>query len=88
MRLNRDKQGQALTGLVTFSAVAIAFILIVGVFLYVFGVVNSSLTSPEIITTNGINLSNYSDQTVGKVNTAFLNSADIIGILFLSLIHI
>lgn len=83
MRLNRDKQGQALTGLVTFSAVAIAFVLIVGVFLYVFGVVSSSLTNPEVVTTNGINISNYSDQTVGKVNTAFLNSADIIGILFI-----
>jgi len=83
MNLNRDKQGQALVGLITFSAIALIFVLLVATFLYVFGVVDSSFTSPEIVTNNGVNISNYSELTVGKVNTAFLNSADLIGVLFI-----
>lgn len=68
--------------LFTFLAVAFVFILMIGTFLYAFGLINTSLSGGNIIAGQQ-NISNDSANTFGQVNTAFLNSADLIGVLFL-----
>lgn len=76
-----DKKGQVLLELFTFITVGFAFILIVGIFLYFFGIVNTSLS--EDINAGAVNLSNATANTFGQINTAFLTNADLIGIFFL-----
>lgn len=69
-------------GIVSLVALAFFILLMVGTLLYVFGVVDSSISGGNIVE-NGYNISNASMQTVGQVNEGFLNSADLIAILMI-----
>jgi len=77
-----NKRGTSLVNLPAFLAFALIFIIMLGSFVYVYGVVDTALTGGNIIA-GAVNLSNSSGATIGKLNTAFLNSADLIGVMFL-----
>ncbi len=76
------KKGQSLPQLMTLSVFAFAFIILLGTTLYFFGEVNNALTGSNIIS-GGLNYSNFSADTIGVVNEAFLDQADLIGIFFI-----
>ncbi len=76
-----NKKGQTTIPLFTLIVVALVFIIILGAFLYFFGIVTDSLSGDLIA--GQVNVSNASANTVGQINDAFLSSADLIGIFFL-----
>lgn len=82
MKNLKNKKGQSLGMLFEIIVVSIAFVLILGTLLYVYGVLDANLTGKNIIV-NDINISNDSANTIGKINTGFLDNADLIGLLFL-----
>lgn len=81
-KIYKNKKGQALRDIFTFIALSLVFVLLTGSMLYVFGVVNNELTKTDIAA-GSVNFTNSSANTIGKLNTGFLNAADLIGILFL-----
>ncbi len=81
-KLIKDKRGISAIGLFEFMVTAFIIIIIIATLLYAFGIIDGELTGGNIIA-GGSNISNDSANTVGKINTAFLNTADLIGILFL-----
>ncbi len=62
--------------------VSLVFILVLGTMLYAFGIIDLNISGQNIIA-NDINISNLSANTVGQINTAFLDNADLIGLMFL-----
>jgi len=81
----KNKRGQALADLGIFIVGSFVMILLLGTGLFAYGLLSDEIIDQNIITgTDGtVNISNFSAQTVGKVNTAFLNGADLIGVIFL-----
>ncbi len=57
------------------------FVILLGTFMYVFGIIDTSL-SPNI-NVGAVNLSNASANTIGAINIGLINSADLLGILFI-----
>lgn len=83
MKKINQKRGQIETvNLFSLIVYSFAFILIVGTFLYVFGIIDNSLSSGNIIV-GSVNASNSSDYTFGAVNDAFISNADLIGYFFI-----
>lgn len=78
----KNKKGFALEGVFETLVVSLVFVLILGVLLYAFGVIDTSITGENLVV-GGTNISNDSANTIGKINTAFLDNADLIGLLFL-----
>ena len=78
-----NKKGQTTVGLLVFPILILIFILMTGTWLYVFGIVDDSLGNQNIVLSDNVNLSNISDDTLGQINTAFLNGADLIAIFFI-----
>lgn len=78
----KNKKGFALEGIFEIIVVSLVFVLILGVFLYAFGIIDTSITGENLVVGN-TNVSNASANTIGKINTGFLDNADLIGILFL-----
>lgn len=76
-----NKKGQTVVNLFTLIAVALTFGIILGSFLFFFDTLDTALGNNLIA--GQVNLSNASSQTVGKINTGFVNGADLIGIFFL-----
>ena len=82
INFKEDKRGQfILKDLFIFLVIALVIVIIVASFLYIYVQVDTALSGNIIA--GQVNLSNASSQTIGKINTALLNNADIIGILFL-----
>ncbi len=78
----KNKKGIVLVEIFTFLAIAFVFVLILGSFLYIYGTINTALTGTDI-SAGQVNLTNESINTIGQINTGLLNSADLIGLLFL-----
>lgn len=78
----KNKRGVILGEIFAFLVFAFVFILILGSFLYIYATVNLALTGTDI-SAGQVNLTNESINTIGKINTGLLNSADLIGLLFL-----
>ena len=77
-----NKKGQfVLKDLFTFLVVSLLIVIIIIFMLYVFVQVDTALSGN--IMAGQVNLSNESANTIGKITTAFLSNADLIGILFL-----
>lgn len=76
-----NKKGQTVVPVFTLIVVTLVFVIILGSFLYFFGIVTDSLSGNLIA--GQVNLSNASANTIGKINDAFLSSSDLIGIFFL-----
>lgn len=82
INLTKDKRGQfVLKDLFVFSVIAFVMIVLIASFVYIYFQVDASLSGN--ILAGQVNLSNTSSQTIGQINTAMLNNADLIGILFL-----
>ena len=79
MKIN--KRGQTSVPLFTLITIALVLVIILGSFLYFYGIVDSSLAGN--LQAGQVNLSEESTKTIGKINTGFLDSADLIGIFFL-----
>ena len=77
-----NKKGQSLVNLIVFSGLIFVFVIMLGITLYFFSQINVALVDSNI-NANGLNYSNFSAETVGKVNTAFQNQSDLIGTLFI-----
>jgi len=75
------KKAQTTVPIFTLITVAFVFAIILGTFAYFFGIVNSSFDNNLIA--GQVNVTNASAQTVGLINNAFLDSADLLGIFFL-----
>lgn len=82
MKFPLNKKAQANKELFVIPILAFVFIIIVGVLLYTYGTFSDTLSNANIIA-GDTNISNYSSDTVGKVNQGFHNSADIIAVLFI-----
>ena len=82
MKINKDKRGIIGIELFEFIVTAFIIIIIIATLLFAFGIIDTELSGGNIVV-GGSNISNDSTNTVGKINTAFLNTADLIGILFL-----
>ncbi len=78
----KNKRGQILGEIFTFLAVAFVFVIIIGSMLFIYQEVNTALTGTDIVA-GQVNFTNESINTIGKINTGLLNSADLIGLLFL-----
>tara|TARA_R100001530_G_scaffold136355_2_gene116660 strand:+ start:597 stop:1136 length:540 start_codon:yes stop_codon:yes gene_type:complete len=76
-----NKKGQTNVPLFTLITVGFLFVIILGSFLYFFGIVDDSLSGD--IVAGQVNVSNSSANTIGRINDSFLSSADLIGIFFL-----
>jgi len=80
----KNKRGQVhLLDLLEFAGLALLVILMFASLLYAVGIFSDSIIDADIVTNTGVNISNYSHLTIGQVNEAFLNTADLIGVLFL-----
>lgn len=76
-----NKKGQTTIPLFTLIVTGFIFIIILGSFLYFFGIVNDSFSGD--ISAGSVNVTNSSANTIGKLNSAFLGTGDLIGIFFL-----
>lgn len=78
----KNKKGIVLEDTFTFIIMSFVFIIILGTFIYIFGVIDTSLSGGNIMA-GQVNFSNESANTIGKLNTGLINAGDLIGILFL-----
>ncbi len=77
-----NKKGQVMGNLIIFIAVAFFVVLMIGTFIFAYNQINLGLQNAPA-SAGSVNLTNVSDQTFGKINSAFTSSADLIGILML-----
>lgn len=76
-----NKKGQSTAQLFVMIVFAFLFMIILGAMMFIFGLVDESLSGNIIA--GAVNLSNASSQTVGQINLGLLNSADLLGVLFI-----
>lgn len=79
--MTMNKKGQTIMPLFPLLAISLVFVIILGSFLFFFQTIDTALGGD--ISAGQVNLSNASAQTIGKINVAFFNGADLIGIFFL-----
>jgi len=78
-----DKKGIATANIFLFIIVAFIAIIVIGVFLYSYNAITSSLLDSGVEMVGQVNLTNATQNTMGKINTAMLNQANVISIIFL-----
>ncbi len=76
-----NKKGQTTVDLFVLIAVSFAFVLILGSFLLFYSTIDDAFQGNLVA--GEVNLTEASDNTIGKVNDAFFSKADLIGIFFL-----
>lgn len=76
-----NKKAQVTSQIFVMIILAFFFMIILGAFMYIFGIVDGALAGD--INAGSVNLSNASAQTVGQINLGLLNSADLIGTMFI-----
>lgn len=74
---------KAQTTVPVFTLIIISFVLVIilGTFLFFFGIIDNAFAGDIIA--GQVNVTESSSDTFGKINTAFLNTSDLIGIFFL-----
>lgn len=78
-----DKKGIATENIFLFIIVAFIAILIIGVFLYSYNAITNAFLDSGVEMAGQVNLTNATEATIGKINTAMLNQANVISIIFL-----
>lgn len=76
-----NKRAQTTIGLFNLIMVTFVFVLILATFIFFFTTIDSAFQGNIIA--GQVNLTQASDDTVGKVSDGFVNSSDILGIFFL-----
>ena len=76
-----NKKGQTTVDLFVLIAVSFAFVLILGSFLLFYSTINDSFQGNLIA--GSVNLTEASDNTIGKINNDFFDKADLVGIFIL-----
>lgn len=77
--MRKNKKGQSVIGMFLFVFIIFFFALFLGIVLWGFNIVNSVFDQDVDI--GQVNLREINDDTFGKINTGFINSADTIGII-------
>lgn len=81
-KILNDKRGISLVMIFWFIVVALLGIIILGVVIYGYNTITTSLTSVDL-QAGAVNFSNATSSTMGQINNALLNNSNLIGILFL-----
>ena len=76
-----NKKGQGTIMLFTLIVVSLVLVILISAFLFFFDAINTSLAGNQFA--GQVNMSEASENTIGKINDAFLSSSDLIGIFFL-----
>ena len=75
------KRAQVTVPLFTFILIAFTFVIILGTFLFFFSTINAAFQGNLVA--GAVNMTDASDLTIGQINSAYINSADLLGIFFL-----
>ncbi len=77
-----NKRGQATANLFLFIILALVVVILLGTFLYTYNTITTSLlTSSSDV--GEVNLTEATEDTMGRINTSMLNHANLISIFFL-----
>jgi hypothetical protein len=76
-----NKKGMATIGLFLIVFIGLFAIIMIGVLLFIFNTVTESLSIDILV--GQVNLKNATEDTLGKMNTGFIQSADYIGLAIL-----
>ncbi len=77
------KKGQATANLFLFIILAFVVVLLLGTFLYCYSAITNSLLDSGVDAVGLVNLTEATENTMGKINTGMLNNANIVAIFFL-----
>lgn len=78
-----NKKGVATKNLFLFIILSFLVIIILGLFLYAYNVITISLLTTNVGGAGAVNLTEATENTIGKINTAMLTHANVIAIIFL-----
>ena len=78
-----NKRGMATANLFLFIIVAFIVVLLLGTFLYSYNAITGSLLDSGVDAVGQVNLTDATEKTMGKINTAMLSNANIVAIFFL-----
>ena len=78
-----NKKSIATGNLFLFIIVAFISVIILGCFLYAYNIVTFSLLESNVGGAGAVNLTDATEKTMGKINTAMLSHANLISIMFL-----
>lgn len=78
-----NKRGMATANLFLFIIVAFIVVLVLGTFLYAYNTITSALLDSGVDAVGQVNLTDATEKTMGKINTAMLSNANIVAIFFL-----
>lgn len=76
-----NKKAQTTVPLLNLILVSLVFVLILGAFMLFFGEINDAFQGD--LSAGQVNLTEASDDTIGKINEAYIDTADLLGIFFL-----
>ncbi len=79
----KTKKGVATANIFPFIILAFIAILVFGIFLYTYNAITNSFLNSGVEMAGQVNLTNATQNTMGKINTAMLNQANLISIIFL-----
>lgn len=79
--MKMNKKAQATAMLFTLITISLVLVMVIAAFLFFFNSVDSALSGNQFA--GQVNMSEANENTIGKMNDAFLNSSDLIGIFFL-----
>lgn len=78
-----DKKGIATANIFLFIILAFIAVIVLGIFLYTYNAITTSFSDSGVEMAGQVNLTNATQSTIGKINTAMLNQANVISIIFL-----
>lgn len=78
---DKNKKGLATIGIFEFIIVAFLILIVIGLFVYSFNYISSTLNINQMI--GKVNMSEASSNTIGQINNAILNKINLIGIFLL-----
>ncbi len=78
-----NKKGIATVNLFWFIIIAFIAVIVLGTFLYAYNTITTSLLGSGLDAVGQVNLTEATENTIGKINTSMLNHADVIAIFFL-----
>lgn len=78
-----NKKGIATANLFWFIIIAFIAVIILGTFLFCYNVITNSFLDSGLDAVGQVNLTEATENTIGKINTSMLDHADVIAIFFL-----
>ncbi len=83
INLKFNKKGVSTANLFWFVILAFIVVILLGTFLYVYNTITVSLLTTGIDMVGLVNLTEATENTIGRINTSMLNHANVVAIFFL-----